>query len=116
MSAARAPTPADGSVDKIGQPRIAAFGRLDAAYNNAGVQNVLAETADTTREDYDRVMGTLSISGRSSATMASNSVRSLENVFSAPMDPVGSDLTVIDASRNPVVVVARLAEVGLHEF
>ncbi len=33
------------------------FGRLDAAYNNAGVQNVLAETADTTREDYDRVMG-----------------------------------------------------------
>ena len=33
------------------------FGRLDAAFNNAGVQNVLAETADTTREDYDRVMG-----------------------------------------------------------
>lgn len=33
------------------------FGRLDAAYNNAGVQNVLAETADTNREDYDRVMG-----------------------------------------------------------
>jgi NAD(P)-dependent dehydrogenase (short-subunit alcohol dehydrogenase family) len=34
-----------------------AFGRLDAAYNNAGVQNVLAATAETTREDYDRVMG-----------------------------------------------------------
>jgi NAD(P)-dependent dehydrogenase (short-subunit alcohol dehydrogenase family) len=34
-----------------------AFGRLDAAYNNAGVQNVLVETADTTRDDYDRVMG-----------------------------------------------------------
>ncbi len=37
--------------------RVATFGRLDAAYNNAGVQNVLAETADTAREDYDRVMG-----------------------------------------------------------
>jgi NAD(P)-dependent dehydrogenase (short-subunit alcohol dehydrogenase family) len=36
---------------------VAAFGRIDAAYNNAGVQNLLAETADTTREDYDRVMG-----------------------------------------------------------
>lgn len=36
---------------------VEAFGRLDAAYNNAGVQNVLAETAETTREDYDRVMG-----------------------------------------------------------
>ena len=33
------------------------FGRLDAAYNNAGVQNVLAETADSPRDDYDRVMG-----------------------------------------------------------
>jgi hypothetical protein len=30
------------------------FDRLDAAYNNAGVQNVLAETADTTRDDYER--------------------------------------------------------------
>ena len=36
---------------------VAAFGRLDAAYNNAGIQNVLAETADSPRDDYDRVMG-----------------------------------------------------------
>ena len=28
----------------------ATFGRLDAAYNNAGVQNVLAESANATRE------------------------------------------------------------------
>jgi NAD(P)-dependent dehydrogenase (short-subunit alcohol dehydrogenase family) len=32
-----------------------AFGRLDVAFNNAGVQNVLAETADATPEDFDRV-------------------------------------------------------------
>jgi NAD(P)-dependent dehydrogenase (short-subunit alcohol dehydrogenase family) len=36
---------------------VAAFGRLDAAYNNAGIQNVLADTADSPRDDYDRVMG-----------------------------------------------------------
>lgn len=47
----------DAQVSAMVQKTIAAFGRLDAAYNNAGVQNVLAETADTTREDYDRVMG-----------------------------------------------------------
>jgi NAD(P)-dependent dehydrogenase (short-subunit alcohol dehydrogenase family) len=35
---------------------VAKFGRLDAAYNNAGIQNVLAETADSPRDDYDRVM------------------------------------------------------------
>ena len=35
---------------------VAAFGRLDAAYNNAGVQNIVAETADAPREDFDRVI------------------------------------------------------------
>ncbi len=33
------------------------FGRLDYAYNNAGVQNELAEAADQTKEDFDRVIG-----------------------------------------------------------
>jgi NAD(P)-dependent dehydrogenase (short-subunit alcohol dehydrogenase family) len=44
-------------VEAMVKQAVATFGRLDAAYNNAGVQNVLAETADTTREDYDTVMG-----------------------------------------------------------
>ena len=47
----------DAQVEAMVRETIACFGRLDAAYNNAGVQNVLAETADTTRGDYDRVMG-----------------------------------------------------------
>jgi NAD(P)-dependent dehydrogenase (short-subunit alcohol dehydrogenase family) len=47
----------DAQVEAMVNQTVTTFGRLDAAYNNAGVQNVLAETADTTREDYDRVMG-----------------------------------------------------------
>jgi NAD(P)-dependent dehydrogenase (short-subunit alcohol dehydrogenase family) len=47
----------DAEVEAMVKQTVATFGRLDAAYNNAGVQNVLAETADTTQEDYDRVMG-----------------------------------------------------------
>ncbi|HEY0908937.1 MAG TPA: SDR family oxidoreductase [Bradyrhizobium sp.] len=47
----------DAQVEAMVARTVEAFGQLDAAYNNAGVQNVLAETADTTREDYDRVMG-----------------------------------------------------------
>ncbi len=47
----------DAQVEAMVRKTVATFGKLDAAYNNAGVQNVLAETADTTREDYDRVMG-----------------------------------------------------------
>src|SRR5438874_3988459 len=47
----------DAQVEAMVKKTVTTFGRLDAAYNNAGVQNVLAETADTTREDYDRVLG-----------------------------------------------------------
>jgi NAD(P)-dependent dehydrogenase (short-subunit alcohol dehydrogenase family) len=47
----------DAQVEAMVKQTVATFGQLDAAYNNAGVQNVLAETADSTREDYDRVMG-----------------------------------------------------------
>jgi NAD(P)-dependent dehydrogenase (short-subunit alcohol dehydrogenase family) len=47
----------DDQVEATVKQTVATFGQLDAAYNNAGVQNILAETADTTRDDYDRVMG-----------------------------------------------------------
>src|SRR6266545_723453 len=46
----------DTQAEAMVNETVATFGRLDAVYNNAGVQNLLAETADTTREDYDRVM------------------------------------------------------------
>ncbi len=46
----------DAQVEAMVDRTVAAFGRLDAAFNNAGVQNVLAETADSPRDDYDRVM------------------------------------------------------------
>jgi NAD(P)-dependent dehydrogenase (short-subunit alcohol dehydrogenase family) len=46
----------DVQVEAMVEQTVAAFGRLDAAYNNAGVQNVLAETADSPREDFDRVV------------------------------------------------------------
>lgn len=46
----------DAQVEAMVKQTVAKFGRLDAAYNNAGVQNVLADTADSPREDYDRVM------------------------------------------------------------
>jgi NAD(P)-dependent dehydrogenase (short-subunit alcohol dehydrogenase family) len=47
----------DSQVEVMVAKTVATFGSLDAAYNNAGVQNLLAETADSTRDDYDRVMG-----------------------------------------------------------
>ncbi|MGD0812021.1 MAG: glucose 1-dehydrogenase [Verrucomicrobiota bacterium] len=47
----------DSQVEAMVAQTVAAFGRLDAAYNNAGIQNVLAEAADQTREDFDRVTG-----------------------------------------------------------
>jgi len=46
----------DDEVEAMVKQTVAKFGRLDAAYNNAGIQNVLAETADSPRDDYDRIM------------------------------------------------------------
>lgn len=42
-------------VEAMVQEVVATFGRLDIAFNNAGVQNQLAEIADATVEDFDRV-------------------------------------------------------------
>ncbi len=46
----------DTQVEAMVEQTVSAFGRLDAAYNNAGVQNIVAETADASREDFDRVL------------------------------------------------------------
>src|SRR5689334_7729065 len=40
---------------KMVEQTVSAFGRLDAAFNNAGVQSLAVETADSTSEEFDRV-------------------------------------------------------------
>ncbi len=47
----------DAQVAAMVDRTVAAFGRLDAAFNNAGVMARIAPTADSTREDWDRVIG-----------------------------------------------------------
>jgi NAD(P)-dependent dehydrogenase (short-subunit alcohol dehydrogenase family) len=47
----------DAQVEAMVKQTVATFGRLDAAYNNAGVQGVLLETAESPRDDFERVMG-----------------------------------------------------------
>src|SRR5215213_7398075 len=47
----------DAQVAAMVDRAVAEFGRLDAAFNNAGVMARIAPTADSTREDWDRVIG-----------------------------------------------------------
>ncbi len=47
----------DEQVEAMVKKTVEKFGRLDCAYNNAGVQNELAITENTTAKDYDKVMG-----------------------------------------------------------
>jgi NAD(P)-dependent dehydrogenase (short-subunit alcohol dehydrogenase family) len=47
----------DAQVAAMVERTVAEFGRLDAAFNNAGVMAHIAPTADSTREDWDRVIG-----------------------------------------------------------
>ena len=47
----------DAQVEAMVERTVAEFGRLDAAFNNAGVMARIAPTAESTREDFDRVIG-----------------------------------------------------------
>jgi len=44
-------------VARMVEQTVSAFGRLDAAYNNAGVQSPAVETADANGEEFERVNG-----------------------------------------------------------
>lgn len=47
----------DSQVAAMVDRTVAEFGRLDAAFNNAGVMARIAPTADSTPEEWDRVIG-----------------------------------------------------------
>src|SRR3954453_22983152 len=47
----------DAQVEAMVERTVAEFGRLDAAFNNAGVMAKIAHTADSTRDEWDRVIG-----------------------------------------------------------
>src|SRR6476661_1211211 len=47
----------DAQVAAMVDRAVAEFGRLDCAFNNAGVMAKIAPTAESTREDWDRVIG-----------------------------------------------------------
>jgi NAD(P)-dependent dehydrogenase (short-subunit alcohol dehydrogenase family) len=47
----------DAQVAAMVDRTVAEFGRIDAAFNNAGVMAHIAPTADSTCEDWDRVIG-----------------------------------------------------------
>jgi NAD(P)-dependent dehydrogenase (short-subunit alcohol dehydrogenase family) len=52
----------DTQVEAMVNRTVAEFGRLDAAFNNAGVMARIAPTADSTREDWEGHIGGLSYS------------------------------------------------------
>lgn len=45
----------EAQVEAMVERTVSAFGRLDAAFNNAGVQSPVAEVADADGEEFDRV-------------------------------------------------------------
>jgi NAD(P)-dependent dehydrogenase (short-subunit alcohol dehydrogenase family) len=47
----------DAQVEAMIERTVAEFGRLDAAFNNAGVMARIAHTAESTRDEWDRVIG-----------------------------------------------------------
>lgn len=52
----------DAQVERMVARAVSEFGRIDAAFNNAGVMARIAPTAQSTREEWDRVIG-INLSG-----------------------------------------------------
>jgi len=55
--AVRCDVSSDADVAAMVERAVAAFGRLDCAFNNAGVMAKIAPTADSTPEEWERVIG-----------------------------------------------------------
>jgi NAD(P)-dependent dehydrogenase (short-subunit alcohol dehydrogenase family) len=55
--AIRCDVSSEAEVAAMIEQTVSAFGRLDAAFNNAGVMMPAIENADTTSEDFERVIG-----------------------------------------------------------
>src|SRR5258708_1030443 len=47
----------EAQVKAMVEQTVSAFGRLDAAFNNAGIQSPIAELADASGAEFDRVNG-----------------------------------------------------------
>src|SRR5438128_9609393 len=47
----------DGQVASMIEQTVSSFGRLDAAFNNAGVMQRRVDTADISGDEWDRVLG-----------------------------------------------------------
>jgi len=45
----------EAQVKAMVEQTVSAFGRLDAAFNNAGVMSLAVETADATSQEFERV-------------------------------------------------------------
>src|SRR5258708_29184198 len=54
--AARCDVADEAQVETMVEQTVSTVGRLDAAFNNAGVKSPVAETADASGEDFDRVI------------------------------------------------------------
>lgn len=100
----------DAHVAAMVDRAVAAFGRLDAAFNNAGVMARIAPTADSTRDDWDRVGSTCGACGVACSTTCGRwNVRAAARSSTTPpltgTPGIASDI----ASKHGVVGLTRTA-------
>ena len=110
----------DAQVAAMVDSTIKFFGRLDVAFNNAGVMAKLAPTADSTREEWDRVIG-INLRGvwscmkhelRHMVREGTGAIVNNASVGALTGNPgIGSYI----ASKHGVVGLTRTAALGVHQ-
>jgi NAD(P)-dependent dehydrogenase (short-subunit alcohol dehydrogenase family) len=113
--AVKADVSLEGDVEAMVEAAVAAYGRLDGAFNNAGVDGAFESVADSTRENWDRVMSVnlqgvwLCMRSELRAMLASGGGAIVNNSSIGGLVGMGLGLSAYVAAKHGVVGLTRAA-------
>ncbi|MDA1189504.1 MAG: glucose 1-dehydrogenase [Chloroflexi bacterium] len=97
-------------VERMVEAAVKSFGRLDFAFNNAGIEGNIAITADSTEENWDNVIG-INLTG--AWLCMKYEIPEMLKTGGGAIVNMASDIALVGARGLPAYVASRFAVVGL---
>ena len=99
-----------GQVENVIQETVAQFGRIDYAFNNAGISGELAPLAESTEENWDRVIG---INLKSVWACMKYEIQQMLTQGHGAIVNTASVLGMVGGARSPAYVASKHGVMGL---
>ena len=99
-----------GQVANVIQETVAQFGRIDYAFNNAGISGELAPLAESTEENWDRVIG---INLKSVWACMKYEIQQMLTQGHGAIVNTASVLGMVGGARSPAYVASKHGVMGL---